>query len=243
MARFHRMTRYRTRRVLRRSLPGLLLIILLVSAADLLHDGRVSWLALAEQRLVGLTSELIGSTRRWLQRSPPFAERDEVTEPGTPAASVSASRAAGAVRDRPSAISADVVGQVLRVIDGDTIEVGTTDSDRLRVRLHGIDTPEWNQDHGKASGRALRKLIGGETVGLAIRDVDRLDRAVAVVYLDDTNINLEMVRRGHAWWYRQYARNDRELKRAEEDARRRGIGLWRSDDPIPPWEWRRRSQP
>jgi len=38
--------------------------------------------------------------------------------------------------------------------------------------------------------------------------------------------NRELVRAGLAWWYRQYARNDRELQRLEAEARKAKRRLW-----------------
>jgi micrococcal nuclease len=52
-------------------------------------------------------------------------------------------------------------------------------------------------------------------------------------------LNHELVRRGLAWWYRQYAPNDASLARLEAEARAARIGLWSGTDPTPPWTWRR----
>ena len=57
-------------------------------------------------------------------------------------------------------------------------------------------------------------------------------------------MNLERVRAGMAWWYRQYAKEqtpaDRQLyELAENDARAAKRGLWADNEPMPPWEWRR----
>lgn len=41
-----------------------------------------------------------------------------------------------------------------------------------------------------------------------------------------------------AWWYRQYAPNDRSLQALEEEARRERRGLWADPNPIPPWDFR-----
>jgi micrococcal nuclease len=59
------------------------------------------------------------------------------------------------------------------------------------------------------------------------------------VFVDDLDVNLELVRRGLAWWYRQYSPKDKELAPAEEEARKAKRGLWADAKPIPPWEWRK----
>jgi hypothetical protein len=40
-----------------------------------------------------------------------------------------------------------------------------------------------------------------------------------------------------AWWFREYAPNDRELERLEAEAREAKRGLWSQPNPIPPWDW------
>ncbi len=42
-----------------------------------------------------------------------------------------------------------------------------------------------------------------------------------------------------AWWYRHYAKGDRDLEAAEKLARSAGRGLWADKAPVPPWEFRR----
>ncbi|MEM1402345.1 MAG: thermonuclease family protein [Pseudomonadota bacterium] len=109
----------------------------------------------------------------------------------------------------------------------------------LRVRLHGIDAPEHGQAYGHAARRTLETLITKEPVAVEVIDVDRFGRSVAVVYQGERNLNLEMVRRGYAWWYRQYAKDDDTLRNAEEEAKEAQLGLWKDDNPRPPWDWRR----
>jgi hypothetical protein len=41
-----------------------------------------------------------------------------------------------------------------------------------------------------------------------------------------------------AWWFREYAPNDRELLRLETEAREAKRGLGSQPNPIPPWDWR-----
>ncbi len=68
--------------------------------------------------------------------------------------------------------------------------------------------------------------------------VDRYGRIVGRVYVDDTDVNRELVAQGFAWVYRKYS-NDAELLRLEAEAKQKGLGLWADPNPIPPWEWRR----
>lgn len=48
-----------------------------------------------------------------------------------------------------------------------------------------------------------------------------------------------MISEGNAWHYKKYAPNDMNLKSAEENARNHKLGLWSSETPIPPWEFKK----
>lgn len=129
-------------------------------------------------------------------------------------------------------------GQVERVVDGDTLQVAGEGGKAVRVRLAGIDAPERGQPFADRATTALRELAEGKMVKLAGDNHDRYGRLVATVYAGDLNVNLEMVKRGMAWYYRQY-KQDRALDDAERAAREAKLGLWRQDRPAAPWDYRR----
>ncbi|MEE4250949.1 MAG: thermonuclease family protein [Alcanivoracaceae bacterium] len=121
--------------------------------------------------------------------------------------------------------------------DGDTLRV-SVEGTIYKVRLYGIDTPEYKQAFGSAAKQALEDLVEGKQITLKEREQDRYGRLVATVYADGENVNLQLVENGYAWWYRDYATFNVPLALAEFSARRDERGLWQSDDPTPPWEWR-----
>jgi len=59
------------------------------------------------------------------------------------------------------------------------------------------------------------------------------------IYIDDLNINQEMVRRGMAWHFIRYS-DDEALAALEKEARKNRIGLWADPNPVAPWEFRRK---
>jgi micrococcal nuclease len=148
------------------------------------------------------------------------------------------------------AVILTVEGKVTRVSDGDSVIVVTAEGTRLRTRLYGIDAPEVRhgrkvgQPFGEVAKQALSGMILGEKVRLEIIDVDRYRRMVGIVYLDGKNVNEEMVRLGLAWAYRRYldAPYASEFIGAEEEAREKGLGLWQQPNPVPPWEFRRKTR-
>ncbi len=83
--------------------------------------------------------------------------------------------------------------QVVRVIDGDTIQVCCVFGDRVTVRYVVVDTPEIHhpmkgiERAGKEASEANRKLVDGKTVRLEfdVQEQDRYGRLLAYVYLED----------------------------------------------------------
>lgn len=142
-----------------------------------------------------------------------------------------------------TAVADTTSGWVVGVSDGDTITVLGADNNRLKVRLAGIDAPEKKQAFGQRSKEHLSSLVYGREVMLDCGKLDRYGREVCVVLLGERDVNLEQVRAGLAWWYRQYSREQSPMRRAayeraERDAQESRVGLWKDVSPIPPWEWR-----
>ena len=138
-----------------------------------------------------------------------------------------------------SAPAYDLSGRVVKVTDGDTITILDANQAQHKVRLYGIDTPEYKQPYSRSATKALAGWVEGEGVGVDVKDTDSYGRTVGVVYKGNVNVNLQMVKSGYAWWYKKYAPFDDDLRMAEERARIDKLGLWAEPNPIPPWEWRR----
>jgi len=88
---------------------------------------------------------------------------------------------------------------VVRVIDGDTIELASGE----RVRYLGIDTPETfgTEECGGVEATALnRELVEGKKVTLlqGPEDEDRFGRLLRYVFVDGTFVNAELVWQGWA---------------------------------------------
>ena len=72
---------------------------------------------------------------------------------------------------------------------------------------------------------------------------NKYGRILADVFLQDgTNVNNTLVKDGWCWWYRKYAPGDTTLEKLETEAREAKRGLWADPNPVPPWEWRKRSR-
>lgn len=142
------------------------------------------------------------------------------------------------------AIGKDLRARVVGVSDGDTVTVLDASNKQYKVRLAGIDAPEKVQPYGQASKQALAKEIFNQQVNIEWSKIDRYGRLVGKIFKEGYDENLAQVRRGMAWHYKAYQREqsstDRsEYDKAEQVARSEGIGLWQDSSPIPPWEYRR----
>jgi endonuclease YncB( thermonuclease family) len=138
----------------------------------------------------------------------------------------------------------EITGRVVGVADGDTITVLDGNNTQHKIRLLGIDAPEKKQAFGEVSKQSLSELVAGEEVAVDYSKRDRYGRIIGKVLLDNNDINLEQVKRGLAWHYKQYQREqeveDRSLySQAEYTAQHGEVGLWTDKKPIPPWEFRR----
>ena len=134
--------------------------------------------------------------------------------------------------------------KVIRVVDGDSVNIlRLPEREELKLRLYGIDAPEWKQAYGKESKDALEGVLGANReIFIKVLDKDRYGRLICELYLnsEDISVNEWMVSEGNAWYYVKYAPNDMNLKSAEENARNNKLGLWSSVEIISPWEYRRK---
>lgn len=138
-----------------------------------------------------------------------------------------------------SALAGEFSGQVVGVIDGDTIDV-LHNGQAERIRLNGIDCPEKGQAYGQKAKHAASDLVFGKAVTLHTFGKDKYGRMIGdVLLLDGTNVNQELVKEGWCWWYRKYAPEDTVLEGLETEAREAGKGLWADPEPIKPSDYRK----
>jgi endonuclease YncB( thermonuclease family) len=137
-----------------------------------------------------------------------------------------------------------VEGRVVAISDGDTITVLDEAKMQHKVRFAGIDAPEKGQAFGTASKENLSRLIFDRRVEARCHKRDRYGREVCAVYVGMSDVGLEQIRAGMAWWYREYAYEQPAQERLayrdeEENAKAARRGLWKDAERVPPWEYRR----
>ena len=92
-----------------------------------------------------------------------------------------------------SVLAETVKGKIIRVIDGDTVVARTVDNKKIKIRLSGIDAPEKKQAYGIESKKFLENLISSKIVKISISKKDKYKRYLGMIFLNKTNINLELV--------------------------------------------------
>jgi micrococcal nuclease len=124
---------------------------------------------------------------------------------------------------------------VVRIVDGDTIQVRI--GDRLeKVRYIGMNAPEVHhpskgeEPGGREASEVNRQLVGGQQVRLEldVQERDRYGRLLAYVWVGDTMVNAELVRRGYAqvMTIPPNVRYQQMFLKLQREAREAGRGLW-----------------
>ena len=130
-----------------------------------------------------------------------------------------------------------VKARVVSITDGDTFKVKIKGQESI-IRIACIDAPEMSDDPwGEMSKDALTGMIRpGSKVKLLEHDTDRYGRTVAVVFKGKgKNIGLQLVKKGYAEVYEEYAYqcDEDKLTKFEKKAKRKGKGIWDdSDEPM-----------
>jgi len=146
------------------------------------------------------------------------------------------------------ALPAVLSGKVVSISDGDTITILTADKTQVKIRLVGIDAPEKGQPFGQKSKDHLASLVFAKLVSVEHSKTDRYGRTLGRVMIGGIDANLEQIRNGFAWHYKEYAKEQPPILRdqysaAEAAARRARLGLWADSNPQKPADLRRGATP
>ena len=129
-----------------------------------------------------------------------------------------------------------------KIIDGDTIHINFN-----KIRLHGIDAPEINQncnyegkewECGKKSKDFLIKVINTNSVNCQVLGKDRYNRYIAVCYSNKLNLNKTMVKNGWAISYQYYSKDYLD---EEFIAKSKKLGIWKGEF-IEPYLYRKKNK-
>lgn len=137
----------------------------------------------------------------------------------------------------PSSILSFTTARVVRVVDGDTIEL----ENGQKVRYIGVDTPEVKdprkpvQCFGEAASEKNKELVLRKEIRLEkdVSETDTFGRLLRYVYVGDIFVNEYLVREGYAYaaTFPPDVKHQAVLQEAQEIARQGKKGLWLSCNP------------
>lgn len=141
---------------------------------------------------------------------------------------------------------ADPYVAYLEDVEADSIRDG--DTPLIQIRMFGIDTPEKAQLCERSNGtcypcgQRATWVLSGLLVGEAtyrFTGESTYGRPVATIFMGQRDINLEMVRQGHAVVYERYLPDDMRDRylAVQKEAQDAGRGIWQGAF-IYPEKWR-----
>ena len=137
---------------------------------------------------------------------------------------------------------ADIIGKA-KITDGDTIVINN-----IRIRFTGSDAPEsyyygktqtckgpqgeW--ECGNAATEKLKALINNQVVRCTDEGKDKYGRTLGICYVNDVDLQAEMVRSGMAVAYLRYSNR---YENEQNEAKAAKVGMW-SGEFLEPEAWR-----
>ena len=137
-----------------------------------------------------------------------------------------------------SLTSAQVIGKVVGVKDGDTVVLLLKGNIQKTIRLADVDCPENGQPFGKNAKKFTSDQIFGKDVQLVETGKDRWGRTTGEIHYKKKYLSEELIKAGFGWWYEQYSKKTY-LKAVQAEAKANKKGLWQDKNAIAPWEYRK----
>jgi len=157
------------------------------------------------------------------------------TPTAMPSATASPAPSIAEATATPSATAGRTLAQVVRVVDGDTIDI-VLDGVEYRVRYIGINTPETVDPrkpvecYGREASQRNRELVEGQTVELEtdVSETDQYDRLLRYVWVNGDMVNAILVHEGYALasTYPPDVKYQDLFLDLQREAREAGRGLW-----------------
>lgn len=140
----------------------------------------------------------------------------------------------------PNSYGADFQGEVVKIIDGDSfvVEIG---GKSVEVRLYGIDCPEYHQPYSKLAKNTATELVKNKKVQVRSYYTDRYGRSIVLLTVNKQNLNERLVAEGLAWVSPKFCKKKfcKKWKEKQKFAKDTRLGLWRDENPTPPWLWKK----
>ncbi|MDB5049706.1 MAG: hypothetical protein JWO30_2777 [Fibrobacteres bacterium] len=122
--------------------------------------------------------------------------------------------------------AAELKGKVVGVKSGNLLEI-LQDGKVFTLRIQGIDCPAKTFAAGKAARHYLADNAFMNDVRVEITGTESDGTFIGKVSLpNSTNLGVELVKNGLAWWDKQNSPDDVGLAKLEKEARDAYLGIW-----------------
>ncbi|MCS0674634.1 thermonuclease family protein [Cytobacillus firmus] len=167
------------------------------------------------------------------KEEPKEAKPEEVTKKNSQKPSEQASKQEKPVAKKSA--SYGVEAKVVRIVDGDTIEV-LMDGEQKQIRMLLIDTPETKhpskpvEPFGPEASQFATETLKNKTVGIEVGSeaTDKYGRVLAYVWVGNKTYQEMVLEKGlatTAYLYNDLSMLD-QFHKAQDTAKTRGIGVW-----------------
>lgn len=123
--------------------------------------------------------------------------------------------------------------KVIRVIDGDTVEI-VSESFKGEINLEGVDAPEEGQPYHQEARDHLESLVSDQPV--SVSDISTSEMTANFHLANGRSVNVCMIYDGYAWSVDRD--NNHYLMRVERGSKERGRNLWSASNVVEPWRFR-----
>lgn len=133
-----------------------------------------------------------------------------------------------------------LIGKIVKVADGDTATLIDENGNKYRIRFYGIDAPESDQEFGRESTIYVVRKILNKKVKVKVEGIDKYRRVLGIIYIDDLNLNEDLLKNGYAWVY--HYNQDAKYKSLMNEAKKNKLNLWENANAVDPYSWRKRNK-
>ena len=139
-------------------------------------------------------------------------------------------------------MSTRYTAKVVRIFDGDTIEVELKKNSKKTIRFFGIDCPERTQEYGPVARSRVKELLKDKTVEIFTIELGKYGREVGIVYIDGVSIAEVLLKDGLAFASGNNHKLASTYHRLQERSRANRIGMWKLGSIENPANFRKRKR-
>lgn len=139
-------------------------------------------------------------------------------------------------------MSTRYTAKVVRIFDGDTIEVELKKNSKKTIRFFGIDCPERTQEYGPVARSRVKELLKDKEVEIFTIELGKYGREVGIVYVDGISIAEVLLKDGLAFASGNNHKLASTYHRLQERSRANKIGMWKLGAVENPANFRKRKK-